>query len=352
MRPILSFSLCCLATASTALTAHSQEEFFTQKGEDPSFAEVVASGDLPQGQNSRKGFEGSRVRINHELLEGGPNSERPLLEEIRIHTLGSSVINRGEFDNWSRWYQEDKNTQIFRLFEGEENVRNSRKLAARIEAFSIFDWKEGDGWQEWAGTYTIIKPHNCCIFQAKNPINDWGVMLNMNDEGDVKINHRRGEDKVLARGMVGKPFHIRVRDNGLDYEVYFNGKKEGEGSWPRPKGKTGFRWGMYLGAKEVRHDAMILVTGAAINPKDAPEPIYEPTKPKMEAVVEEEPGLPIPERTWTNQKGETVTAEARFEIEEKLLKLKIDEKWVPYPMKNLSDSDRRELVKLIEAMKS
>lgn len=126
------------------------------------------------------------------------------------------------------------------------------------------------------------------------------------------------------------------------------GLEEGEGSWPRPTGKSNFRWGMYLGAKEVRHDAMILVTGAAINPKDAPEPIYEPTKPTIEPVVQEEPGLPIPARVWTNQNGDTVTAEARFEIEKKRLKLKIDGEWVPDPM----EKDHRELVKLIEAMKS
>lgn len=324
-------------------------EFYSQRGTDVTFEEVMASGDLPRGENSRKGFEGSRLRINHELLEGGPNSNRSLLEEIRIHTLGHSAIQRPEFDNWSRWYQEDKNTQIFRLFEGEESVRNSRKLAARIEAFSEFSWVEGD-WQEWVGTYTIIKPHRCAIFQAKSPTKDWSVQLNINDKGDVTLNHRRGEDKVMGRNMVGKPFHIRVRDNGLDYEVYFNGKKEGEGSWPRPNERSSFRWGMYLGAREVTHDAMLLVTGAAVNPKDRPEVVVESSPPKVEPVEKEEPGLQIPSRVWTNQKGETVRAEARFVIEEKLLKLRIDDKWIPYPMDELADSDHRELVKLIEAM--
>jgi hypothetical protein len=88
----------------------------------------------------------------------------------------------------------------------------------------------------------------------------------MSSEGDVKLNHRRGKDQVIARGMVGKPFHIRVRDNGHEYEVYLNEKKVGEGSYARPKGETSFRWGMYLGANEVTRDAMLLVTGAGVNP--------------------------------------------------------------------------------------
>ncbi|HEY3319018.1 MAG TPA: hypothetical protein VGP72_00880 [Planctomycetota bacterium] len=62
--------------------------------------------------------------------------------------------------------------------------------------------------------------------------------------------------------MRGKPFHIRVRDNGHDYEVHLDGKKVGDGSWARIRGETGFRWGMYLGQHPVKHEATIFVTGA------------------------------------------------------------------------------------------
>jgi hypothetical protein len=63
--------------------------------------------------------------------------------------------------------------------------------------------------------------------------------------------------------MTGKSFDLKVRDNGHDYEVYLNGEKVGAGYYDRPEGQTTFRWGMYLGDKPVRHDAMIFVTGAA-----------------------------------------------------------------------------------------
>jgi hypothetical protein len=205
--------------------------------------------------------------VETKLVELTPEARRPIARDIRIHTLGNSVVPRSDFSKWSRWYQEDGHTQVFRLFKGEENVHNARANAARTEAFSNVKWQRG-AWHEWSGTYTIVTPHGAAIFQAKNNINDWSVQLNMNDKGDVILNHRRGKDKVIATDMVGKPFHIRVRDNGHDYEVYLEGRKVGEGAYARPAGVTAFRWGMYVGKNTVNHDAMIFVSGATVDAKD------------------------------------------------------------------------------------
>ena len=88
-------------------------------------------------------------------------------------------------------------------------------------------------------------------------------MVNLSDDGDIKLNHRRHqEDKIIAENMTGKSFDLRVRDNGHDYEVYLDGEKVGAGYYDRPEDSTCFRWGMYLGDSEVRHEAMIFVTGA------------------------------------------------------------------------------------------
>lgn len=255
-----------LQIALVGIALANPEDFYTQNGTDRTFTEIMQSKELETGINSTKGIKGSIVNVNSDLLKNSPYAQNEIPQDIAIHTLGNSMISRGSFPKWSRWYQEDENTQIFRLFKGETNVRNDRENAARIEAFSKVSWKEGD-WHEWNGTYTIIKPHGCAIFQAKNSVNHWSVSLLTDDNGDITLNHRRGEDKVIAEDMVGKPFHIRVRDNGLDYEVFLNEKKVGQGSYKRPVGISHFRWGMYLGKNEVKHDAMILVTGAAIDPK-------------------------------------------------------------------------------------
>lgn len=255
--------LVCLMSAQAELSA----PLYTQTGTDLTFAELMKRGKLPEGHNSKEGVTGSKIKVDNRQVETTPAAKRPFAKDIKIHTLGNSAIPRADFEKWSRWYQEDGSTQVFRLFKGEVNVRNGRENAARIEAFSELHWKRG-AWHQWSGTYTIIKPHGAAIFQAKNNENDWSVQINMNDRGDVILNHRRAADVVIAKGMTGKPFHIRVRDNGHDYEVYLDGRKVGEGFYERPTGDTSFRWGMYLGGNEVKSDAMIFVSGATIDGRD------------------------------------------------------------------------------------
>jgi hypothetical protein len=340
-----------------SLSAATADDFITVRGSDPPFAEVMRSGKVPRGKNTTTGFQGSNIRVNHDLLKNSPDARRKIPDAIKIHTLGNSAVNRRDFPNWTRWYQEDKNTQVFRLFNGEENVRNSRELAARIEAFSEVSWGKGE-YHEWVGTFTIIKPHGCSIFQVMNSEIEWALHLTMNDNGDVIYKHRRGgSSKVIARNMVGKPFHIRVRDNGHDFEVFLNGKSQGKGTYARPAGKTNFRWGMYLGANPVRHEAILLVTGAGVDVRDhdpdkasalETETREEEKMPvaasKEEDPVDEEKGLRIPERDWTNGKGVTVRAPGLFEPGTEHVTLRINGEWVIYPLDNLSEKDRKELL--------
>ena len=242
-----------------------EQPLYRQIGSDPTFAELMEAEAIPVGRNSTEGVIGSTIDVNNELVEQGTLGNNPIPQDINIHTLGNSFIPRKDFAKWTRWYQEDGNTQIFRLFEGEHNVRNDRANAARIEAFGGPRFQHGD-WHEWQGAYTVVKPHGCSIFQSKNNKNEWAVMINLHDNGDIKLNHRRHkEDQIIARNMTGKQFTLKVRDNGRDYEVYLDGEKVGDGHYDRPEGHTRFRWGMYVGGKTlVRHDAMIFVTGVTM----------------------------------------------------------------------------------------
>jgi hypothetical protein len=237
---------------------------YTQIGTDPTWEQLLARNAIPIGVNSTGGVLGSKIDVNNPLVEAGADANSAIEPAIKIHTVANSTIPRRDFYKWTRWYQEDGHTQVFRLFKGEHNVRNTRPDAARIEAFSDVTWGRG-AWHQWVGTYTIVKPHACAIFQAKNSITDWGVMLNMTDDGDVVLNHRRHQsDVTIASAMTGKSFRIRVRDNGHDYEVYLNERLVGAGYYDRPEGTTAFRWGMYDGT--MRHDAMLFVTGATVDP--------------------------------------------------------------------------------------
>ena len=235
-------------------------KLYIQKGDDPTFEELLKRKAFPVGKTSDKGVKGSRILVNKEALMRAAKTKAEIPSDIKIHTICNSHILRKSFGNWTRWYQEDGNTQVFRMFKGEHNVRNSRPDAGRVEAYTGLSWQRSEQWHYWIGTYTIVKPHSAMIFQVKNDQNDWGVSIGMNDKGDIRLNHRRNQkDKTIARGMIGKPFQIGIRDNGHDYEVYLNGELVGKGAYDRPRGKTKFRWGMY--GKTFKNDAMLLVTG-------------------------------------------------------------------------------------------
>lgn len=241
-----------------AALAGDNQKLYKLEGTDPTFKQLLESKAFPIGENSYDGVKGSTIHVNQNIFRKAINGDKPVPRDIFIHTLCNSLTKREDFHKWTRWYQEDGGTQVFRLFKGEHNVRNERPDAARIEAFSNMSWERGP-WHAWQGTYTLVRPHNCAVFQAKNDENDWSVQININSDGVVKLNHREGEDKILARDMAGKSFLLGVRDNGHDYEVYYNKEKVGVGSFKRPVSKNRFRWGMYDGT--MKHDAMLFVTG-------------------------------------------------------------------------------------------
>lgn len=240
------------------------EDLYTQIGTDRPFQELIDSGDLPTGFNSTGGILGSTVDVNNAVLEAGLPSNASIPQDIRIHTVANSNIRRNFFNRWTRWYQEDGDTQVFRVFEGEENVRNSRALAARIEAFSP-GWDKGV-WNDFTARYTIVKPQSMSIFQSYQVGVEWSVHIGMTDTGDINFTHRRNYDGgatrfTLGTDMVGKSFEVRIRDNGHEYEVYFNGELKGQGYWERPNNDFAFRWGAYRGAREMTQDALVFVNG-------------------------------------------------------------------------------------------
>ena len=250
--------------AALAEEASASSKLFTRTGTDFAFKDLTADAKVALVH----GAKGSKISVNLAAVESLPEAQRPIAKDINLHALPNSSIPRKEFDKWTRWYQEDGHTQVFRLFPDEVNLHSSRPLAARIEAFSKVQWAEAQGtWHEWSGVVTPINPVGMSL-QVKNSVNDWAMNITIKDNGDVVFDQRRGEDTVIAHHMLGKSFLLRVRDNGLDYEVYLNGKKVGEGQYKRPEGKTCFRWGMYVGEHEVRREAMILFSGVTIDGHD------------------------------------------------------------------------------------
>lgn len=263
---------------------HGQGTLYTEgPGVNPAFEDIR--------DDISNGYSGTVINVSNALVEGGLYGQFGIQDDLKIHTLASSVVSENAFGNWDRWYQEDGATQIFRLFPDEENVRNSRALAARIEAFDAnTGWNVSDGeWNDWVARYTIIKPINAAIFQAKDQdVEAWSVHLGMTSEGEVFVQHRTplpGQEsrETLIPNAIGQPFDVRVRDNGLDYEVYLNDQVQPftagrfvRNDEPGDDSNTRFRWGIYVGAKEVLSEALIFVSHATVNPD-----IDFPTEPPV-----------------------------------------------------------------------
>lgn len=247
----------------------SRNALYSQSGTDPNWSQVLRSKKLTIGRNSSTGFTGSRINVNNQQVETG-YGRRGFTKNIRIHTVGNSTVYPSSFAKWSRWYQTDGNTQVFRLFKDETNVRNNRSNAARIESYTSRTFRMGQKWQEWTGRYTIVNAngcgqgHGCSIFQSKSSATgeEWGVMLKLDGNGDLTIRERSGADKKVLRNLNGKSFDVRIRDNGRNFEAFINGKLAHKGSWARPRGKISFRWGMYMGKSKPSQDIMLFVSGA------------------------------------------------------------------------------------------
>ena len=112
---------------------------YTQSGTDATWQQILSSNAIPIGTTSTAGVTGSLINVNNSLVEVGPNKGNAMISNLRLHTLGNSSVTRSSFSKWSRWYQEDGNTQVFRLFKDEVNVQNDRANAARIEGDFLLD---------------------------------------------------------------------------------------------------------------------------------------------------------------------------------------------------------------------
>ncbi len=279
--------LCSAILASSLIAA---EPLYTTEGTDPSFAAVQeSSGGKPGDRFNRGGALGSRIHVNQELLEKQVGKTSPIPMNIGLHTQFSGGINRKDFDKWTRWYQEDGNAQVFRLFKGEQNVRGGEAKdgsPGRVEIYTPALPIAPETWHEYEATYTVIKPVGACIFQLFHDGKDangnallWPFHLEMSEKGDLSFLRRRevpGMERriIMAENMVGKSVSVKVRANGEHYEVFQKPpldevpwKLVTKGSYTKAKDKISFRWGMYCGSKKgqtVPDDAMIFVSNIRI----------------------------------------------------------------------------------------
>jgi hypothetical protein len=250
---------------------------------DPSWAAIKRSLRITK-QNLSVSVKGTKVNVNNAAVETTSLGRRSFDTGFKIHVPTSSTLAYASRFKVTRWYQEDGNVQVFRLFQGDENVSSSRAGAARSEAFAPNDSFRvaNNRINIWSGRFYIASRANegFSIFQSKatsvsdpkihNISDAWSVQLNIDDNGRLVINERREADKVVYNvDMTGRGFDAEIRDDGENYEVYIDGVKQASGRFFRhPSLGTTFRWGMYMGKDVVtRGVATTYVSGARVTTK-------------------------------------------------------------------------------------
>ncbi len=217
---------------------------------------------------------GSVIDVNQAAVEIGLYGNRPVrVGTQKIHVCCNTSVSSANFTNFTRWYQTDGNTQVFRLFAQDENTANTRVGAARCEAFTVDGWNyTNDATHEWTGRFTIARrTSNYSIFQVFNDVNEWAVQLNLSGNGSLTVNNRWGTDVVVtnsdgsAKNFDGIGFDVRVRDDGRNYKVWIDGVLWSDYYYPRETGETTFRWGTYCGSDVIPTNySLILVSGAQV----------------------------------------------------------------------------------------
>jgi hypothetical protein len=249
------------------------QTLYTQTGTDKLWANIIRDREIPIGVNSETGIKGSKIDVRNDLVEGGLYASYGIVQEIAIHTVGNGTVNREDFPKWTRWYQEDGKTQVFRLNIGEYNTRNDREGAPRIEAESKLTWEHSENkWHEWVARITVVKAQEVNLFQIfADPEGGRGatglMMIGLKANGDIYWNKRDGMTyRTITTKMQGKSIDIKVRDNGLKYELFVNGVLFETQNTPTRVSKSHFRWGMYS-HDNMTGDALVFFSHAQIDGK-------------------------------------------------------------------------------------
>jgi hypothetical protein len=190
-----------------------------------------------------------------------------------LHYLADSYVAFSDKSICSNWYYEKENRTlgVFRLFNGDVNTYDDNGV--RIEAFTPNVWKASSAsdWHEFQCTYSVDALNSggtSAIMQQKSLDTDvqWEVQINSDPNGDIRLNHRRLPDVVLATNMKGKPFTIKVRSNGRKYQVYFNGVKKADVDHQMdPSGASSYawRWGIYT--RDLGSDTRLVISNLSYN---------------------------------------------------------------------------------------
>lgn len=157
--------------------------------------------------------------------------------------------------NSKRFVRPNNYTEVFKLYSGDTNYRGDGTAYARIESYMGPDvrFSPGTTWHTFRAFYQIdtglsdISIAQMFDYSESHP----QIMIRFLD-GDKVFAYPRGQGaqpngQPLGTGLRNKKFAIKIRSNGINSEIYFDGvlKWQGLVANRASSASNGFRWGIY-----------------------------------------------------------------------------------------------------------
>lgn len=184
-----------------------------------------------------------------------------LKRDYALHVYDKSYVDARSFDRYTDFHRIVKDRlgqeeMLLRLPAGTQNTYDP--FGVRVEAFIPWAWSSNSEnvWNSWQASVRIdelgTEGRGYALFQMKStdPNVQWEVAINLDENGNIKLNNRVNDDKVILLDPKGKVFNIRVASNGRRYKVWLNGSLQTD--TPHQKDPSGnsryaWRWGIYKG---------------------------------------------------------------------------------------------------------
>jgi hypothetical protein len=185
--------------------------------------------------------------IFQNIVLSDSDKNQAIPKNIMIHTFDNSTVERSDFEKYANWYEEKGNVQTFKLHPGDCNTRNDRKYC-RIEAHTKLKMKKGEK-HEFTATYNIGKcEETVCVFQVFNStVVHPQLYIKVLPGGELRYQSRGNPPGLIDTDCINKDFTLHVKDDGHNWQLFYNGSKIAEG----PHEEKGldtvceFRWGLY-----------------------------------------------------------------------------------------------------------
>ena len=271
-----------LAATGSSHTTNSSEQFSSS---NPSWETL---------NDNTAEAKGTAINITNSTYETGEGAG-DVTTNLTFHHPFHKSMTTGSIGKFTRWYQVDGKTQIFRIFKDDQDYTSgSNGAKGRIEAFAnasdstVRATSTLDNQTEkftFTARYHIISYNpskKIKIFQAKarsvSGLSDpaWGPSINILEDGNVEY-EGRSYKKVNVTSLYNtngtfrvRSFDVKIEDDGVDYKMYYNGNLRIHGAWSRKDRDTVARWGMYLqanngpGILSGDPEAIIYVSGAKV----------------------------------------------------------------------------------------